>query len=398
MKKTISFILVLMLVLAGSITAFADTSAEQSVPTDVKDTSYEAAVMNLMTKGILSGYQDGTFKPENTINRAEACTIIVKAMSPTTSAIEAVKGNNFSDMNGYSWASNYINYAAEKGIVSGYSDSKFKPGNNVTYAEMCTMLVNAMGYKATDLTGTWPDNYLNKASELDILKNITVDPAKSATRGNVALMTNAASDAIAKANSTQIAPTTPVTPTTPTPSAVDKKDAGKLKDYSGRATGMILSTAKVVNEKKESVDQIEFLMGDNTLYVNTDGKAKLPSPIAFDGSVYTLKLSNGIITEINQGGSGLKNFAELTTTGKWDKVAKRDERILTMENSSNLTVMKDAIFYKAKLSGTKIDEYKTATLSDITKDSIIRAYDVTDDKTANADIVVIVDADDASKL
>lgn len=79
MRKGISFLLVLALVFASFAAVFA---ADSQTPADVKDTEYEAAVTALIEKGIISGYTDGTFRPDGTITRAEACVVVVKAMAP----------------------------------------------------------------------------------------------------------------------------------------------------------------------------------------------------------------------------------------------------------------------------------------------------------------------------
>ena len=79
MKKTTSSILAAALIFSTGLTAFA---ADVMIPEDVKGTKYEAAVTTLVEKEILSGYPDGTYRPAGTINRAEACTAVVKPWIP----------------------------------------------------------------------------------------------------------------------------------------------------------------------------------------------------------------------------------------------------------------------------------------------------------------------------
>ena len=191
MKKIMSFMLVSMVVWMAGLSAFA---AEVEVPTDVKGTRFEDAVRVLMEKEILSGYPDGTYLPDNTINRAEACTAVVKAVDPVEAAKETTKASIFTDMDAYAWAQKYVGLAVDKGIVSGYGNNIFKPQNPVTYNEMATMLVNAMGYSAKDLgADPWPANYVNKANELGLFEDVlATDKSAAATRGDVALMMAAA--------------------------------------------------------------------------------------------------------------------------------------------------------------------------------------------------------------
>jgi hypothetical protein len=150
MRKVLSFILILTLVLSSFSVVFA---VENEAPADVKGTTYEAAVAALMAKGIVAGYPDGSFRPESKISRAEACLIVVKSMNPTEAELSAAVNSGFPDLYGYDWAAKYINYAVAKGVVNGYPDGTFRPAEDVTYNEMVTMLVLALGYQRKDLTG-----------------------------------------------------------------------------------------------------------------------------------------------------------------------------------------------------------------------------------------------------
>lgn len=395
MKKTVSMMVAALMVCSGGMAAFADS---QMNLTDIAGTKYETAVKELISRNIISGYpEDNTFRPQNSITRAEACVVIANALGASEADLKAAKESGFSDLAGYSWAEKYINYAAEKGIVKGYGDGSFKPGANVTYNEIAVILVNACGIQSSELTGAWPENYIAKAKELGMLQAVmdgaeSFDTGAAATRGNVALMTFSAADKITQANKPEEKPDG-------SENAGDKESGmsstGSLAEYTGNATGMINGVSRVRNKDGESVYQLEFLMGSETMYLNTDTKT-VPGTISYDGSLYTLKLQNGVVKDISTKGGRLKNFAELT--GGWTAVNSRDSRILTMGDGTQLTVMKDAVFYEADLDGGSIDSYSGASLSSIAKGCKIRAYDVTDDKTANADIIVVVKASDAGKL
>ena len=167
----------------------AVTTTPAAIPKDVAGTAYEEAVKSLIDKGVVSGYADGTYKPGNSITRAEACAIIVKYLAPAREDLDKAKENTFTDMKG-NWAAAYVNYALEKGIVKGYKDNTFKPDAQVTYDEMATMVVNALGFTEKDLTGTWPASYVNKAKELGVFAAINVGNfgEKASSRGDVAEM------------------------------------------------------------------------------------------------------------------------------------------------------------------------------------------------------------------
>ncbi|MBR0599190.1 S-layer homology domain-containing protein [Sinanaerobacter chloroacetimidivorans] len=411
MKKILVLLLIIIFGLAVTFPTFADFEENQRLPADTAGSLYEEAVKTLIGKGVVSCYEDGTFRPEKTLNRAEACLLIVKCINPSESAIRAEKNDYFNDLNGYGWAEEYIDHALEKGIVKGYGNGSFRPGSPVTYYELSAMLVNALGYQESELQGSWPRNYLDKAFELGAFQGIAedlsgFDSGQAVTRGNAALMaeaavrslegTEAAKEHDSKSSSGAEAPSDSESPSN---LPKESQSAGKLSDFSGRAFGMILGISKVLNTDGDQVQQIEFLMGKDTFHLNTDGKNTISNPISFDGSIYCLKMSNGIVNDADTDGRKLKakRYAELT--GGWKEVEGRENKIITVAGSGDkITVMKDAIFYIAVFDGNNIEEYKSGVLADITGGSLIRAYDITDDSADNADIVVIVKSKDKSKL
>ena len=105
---------------------------------------------------------------------------------------------------GYSWAKKYINYASAMKAVSGYPDGSFKPQANITYNELSAMILKGLGYSDADLSGKWPDNYKNKAIELGLYNEIFAilsekqqkdfDYDASTTRGDSVLMISEAFD------------------------------------------------------------------------------------------------------------------------------------------------------------------------------------------------------------
>ncbi len=95
-------------------------------------------IATLAKVGIVTGYTDGTFRPGNYITRAELATIASRfdKLSPFES-------DKFSDIKGH-WANKYINSAAQKGWVNGYSDGTFKPDQYITRAEFVTLVNNVL--------------------------------------------------------------------------------------------------------------------------------------------------------------------------------------------------------------------------------------------------------------
>ncbi len=104
---------------------------------DIKGHWAEASIKNLVAAGAITGYPDGSFKADNTITRAEFATVLVKAYKLT-----ATDGKIFADT-GSHWAREAIATAAANGIITGYSDTAFGPDDPITREQMALMIVRA---------------------------------------------------------------------------------------------------------------------------------------------------------------------------------------------------------------------------------------------------------------
>ena len=156
--------------------------------TDIDGRDCSDAVKTLNGLGIINGYVDNTFKPDNLITRGEFSTIVIKLLEMNVDESEEVL---FQDTDNY-WGRTYINTLYKKGYVSGYPNGTFGPQNNITYAEAITILINALGYKDEVSRSTigWPDNYLEKAIGLGIIKDTDgKDWNANANRGDISNLT-----------------------------------------------------------------------------------------------------------------------------------------------------------------------------------------------------------------
>lgn len=192
MKKKISSLLVFTLVLTLLVPAFA-FAADQGKYTDVQDTKLANAVERLSVLGVLNGYPDGTFRPDQPITRAEFSKIVVAVLGLSDAAKMSVANTKFTDVKADNWASGYINVGVDQNLFKGYTDGTFKPDRNVSQAEVLAVLIRALGYDPT-VTGSWPANYVVKAYDLSLTKGVTVSATSAATRGQVALLTDNALD------------------------------------------------------------------------------------------------------------------------------------------------------------------------------------------------------------
>ena len=106
---------------------------------------YGTAVSTLCNMGVITGYQDGTFGPQRNITRAELATILARFCDTSGSAAVL---DRFTDIS-HSWARKYINLAAEAGLVYGYTDGTFRPDQNITRAETIVMVNRILGRSAS---------------------------------------------------------------------------------------------------------------------------------------------------------------------------------------------------------------------------------------------------------
>jgi hypothetical protein len=192
--------------------AFAATAYAAAAPPDVVGRPYEPAVSALADRDVITGDVDGLFYPDANLTRAQFCTIVVKAMrAPAASvngtASQDVKKSGFPDLKGYGWADGYISYAVDKGVVTGYPDGGFKPGNNVTMNELITMTLRAAGYDDASLGGVWPENYVAKAGDIGALAGLNAPLPAYATKWMAAQLVYNVLSRIEEANPPEETPT-----------------------------------------------------------------------------------------------------------------------------------------------------------------------------------------------
>jgi hypothetical protein len=191
MKKVLSIVLSLAMVvcLMPSMAFAATTAAKADVSySDTEGTACEGAVNVLTALGVVNGYTDGTYKPEQVVTRAEMAKLVVTALGVDKYATATT--SQFYDMSAAEWAIPYVEYAANLNIVNGYGNGKFGPNDTVTYEQAVTMIVRALGYTddCKEMNGSWPAIYIQKATALGIFEDVVNGGATGADRGDVAIM------------------------------------------------------------------------------------------------------------------------------------------------------------------------------------------------------------------
>ena len=164
-------VLALVLAFACAFTMFAGAaftdSADIKVDTEVVDT--------LVSLGVVNGYDDGSFKPNGTVTRAEMAKMIyvLRTGNSDASAYNDDK-TSFTDI-GSHWARGYIKYCQSLGIIAGKSNTKFVPNEKVSAQEAAKMLLVTLGYDAqkAGLVGTgWASKTNALADENGLLEDV----------------------------------------------------------------------------------------------------------------------------------------------------------------------------------------------------------------------------------
>lgn len=160
--RFLSLLLAVLMIASAALTASASSA-------DTKANS--EALQLLVDLGIFGGYDDGSLKPDNLVERDEMAKIIFVLYTKFTEAGAGVV--SFNDVAADNWAAGYISWCSSKGIVGGYGDGNFGPDDNVTYDQALKMVCGALGYTDWE-PAFWPTDVRSKAlNELNLGENIT---------------------------------------------------------------------------------------------------------------------------------------------------------------------------------------------------------------------------------
>ncbi|MBR0470804.1 MAG: leucine-rich repeat protein, partial [Clostridia bacterium] len=159
--------------------------------TDMEDSAESTLLQRL---GAISGYGDGTFRPQNDVTRAEAVKIILNAIGYSDENIaefglDYASGSQeetirrCADYNPNHWGNAYMQRAVDMGIISGFEDGTLRPDDNVTVEQLYTMLVNITGYGGYAKKDGYPSGYIRQAQAACIDKDMIITKYdKNATR------------------------------------------------------------------------------------------------------------------------------------------------------------------------------------------------------------------------
>lgn len=162
---------------------------------DIRNHWAERQIAELVRRGAVSGYGDYTFRPAQSMTRAEATAILVNAFR-----VRGTTNIRFKDVNRAHWAHAAIQRAVHAGIVTGFEDGSFRPDQKISRAEMAAMLGRAMGLQESAVTrsafhdvrpGHWAAGWIDRLVREGILGGYpdgSFRPDDIATRAEVSVM------------------------------------------------------------------------------------------------------------------------------------------------------------------------------------------------------------------
>ena len=187
MKKFLSLVLALVMTMS-----LVTISAGAKDFTDNNKVTYTEAVDVISALGVVNGYEDGSFKPTNTLTRGAAAKIICNLLlTPAVASTLTADAAPFKDVPVTNTFAGYIAYVAQQGIINGYKDGTFKPAGGLTGYAFMKMLLGALGYSSANegFTGNnWTINVATKIADAGLANgNDDFNGNKIVTREEAAL-------------------------------------------------------------------------------------------------------------------------------------------------------------------------------------------------------------------
>ncbi|MDF3001045.1 MAG: S-layer y protein [Bacillota bacterium] len=150
------------------------------------DSGADSATTLLASMGIISADSSGNYNLSNTVSRAEFAKMLVMASSCKDLVDTSSKSSPYKDVPSGNWAAPYIKIAVSNGMMSGYSDGTFRPDATVTLEQGVNSALKLLGYTASDFTGSFPTAQMNVYYSNGLSKNISGGIGTLLSKGNAA--------------------------------------------------------------------------------------------------------------------------------------------------------------------------------------------------------------------
>ena len=312
--KNLKKVLALVLAFACAFTMFAGAAftdqADVKVDSDVVDT--------LVSLGVINGYTDGSFKPNDTVTRAEMAKMIYVLRTGNSDASAYNDDySTFADIKGH-WARGYVKYCQSLGIIAGQSATKFAPDQTVTAQEAAKMLLVTLGYDAqkAGLVGTtWAAKTNALADENGLLEDVNTSFTGPCPRQYAAQLMYNAIDAA---------------------TVVWRDDAYTKYNYNGDEN-------KTIGEKFMGLSKTVGILSDVTKDTDKD--------------TYTLSVDKNADEST---GKGLSTFTKVTkdySALKYQKVKvlyKDKDKVFGVYSMTDDNTVVSTVMDKVKMDGTKV--------------------------------------------
>ena len=156
--------------------------------TDATQSQFKDSIIALRNGGVINGYDDGTFKPFSPINRAEFIKIVVGAKFKGDSILDSCTDSSFSDIPDDAWYKNYACVAKGFGIVDGYVDGSFKPEQQINVAEALKITLKTFGIQTREANSgeAWYAPFVEYAQDNGYYLNTFNSDSKQLTREDMA--------------------------------------------------------------------------------------------------------------------------------------------------------------------------------------------------------------------
>jgi len=181
MKKLLTIISLVIVLTLTATTVFARTFSD--IGTSSK---YREAIEFVTEQGIVGGYEDGTYQPEKTLNRAELLKMTIEANYDDSEINKYTSKKCFSDIREDSWYEKYVCFAKNKGIIDGYDDGTFRPTDDINTVEALKITINTLGYQYENHGGAWYEGIVKEASNRKLLSPDITSFSGEFNRGQMA--------------------------------------------------------------------------------------------------------------------------------------------------------------------------------------------------------------------
>ena len=155
---------------------------------DISDSEVALAAATLQGFGVVDGTGGGSFAPNGTLTRAQACKLIVGVLGLSSQVSTYARKTLFSDVSPSAWYNGYVNLAYSKGMINGYGNGTFGPDDPITYGQLATIALRLLGYTSAEIGSVWPLDYTAFADDLGLNGSLTLTANQSLTRGQAAVL------------------------------------------------------------------------------------------------------------------------------------------------------------------------------------------------------------------